>query len=159
MTGKGKSIKQTFEETNTKFKLNWWRTSNTISLQGRAEVEKIEQKIDLIISETGGNISENENEEGSVEHDHNLSCETTQQLEENSTETQPPDNNDMKKSEPETENVTKKRKPFQKEKKKEDIKALWGTPEQLKDLIFNISNNTPSSIQPICMDSKADESI
>ena len=166
MTGKGKSIKHTFEETNTKFKLNWWHTSNTISLQGRAEVERIEQKIDLIISETGGNISENENEEGSVGHDHNLTCETTQQLEENSTETQPPDNNDMKKSEPETENVTTKRKPFQKEKKekrkkgkKEDTKALWGTLEQLKDLVITISNNTPSSIQPICMDSKADESI
>ena len=47
MTGKGKSIKHTFEETNTKFMLNWWPTSNTISLQGKTEeVEKIERKID-----------------------------------------------------------------------------------------------------------------
>ena len=35
MTGKGKSIKHTFEETNTKFKLNWWPTGNIISLQGK----------------------------------------------------------------------------------------------------------------------------
>ena len=102
MTGKGKSIDHTFKETNTKFKLNWWSASNTISLQGKAEeVEKIEQKIDLIISKPGGNISENENEEGSVGHDDNLSCETTQQLEETlQTQRPDPDDNDMKKSKP-----------------------------------------------------------
>ena len=40
-----------------------------------------------------------------------------------------------------------------------DIKTLWDTPEQLKNLIVTISNNTPTSIQPICRDNKTDESI
>ena len=35
MTRKGKSINHIFGETNTKFKLNWCPTSNTISLQGK----------------------------------------------------------------------------------------------------------------------------
>ena len=82
MTGKEKPTKYTFEETNTKFKLNWWPTSNTISLQGKTEeVEVIERKIDLIISGTGEIIAENENEEDRVGHDDNLSCETTQRHE------------------------------------------------------------------------------
>ena len=106
MTGKGKSIKHTFEETNTIFKLNWWPTSNAISLQGKTEeVEKIEQKIDLIISGTGGIITENENEEDRVEHDDNLSCEATQKHEKKFTETQPPD---TKKSKIATENANKR---------------------------------------------------
>ena len=81
MSGKGKSIKHTFAETNTKFKFNWWPTSNTISLQGKTEeIEKIERKIDLIINGTDGIIAENENEEDRVGHDDNLSYETTQNM-------------------------------------------------------------------------------
>ena len=155
MTGKGKSIKHTFEETNTKFKLNRWPTSSTISLQGKTEeVEKIERKIDLIISGTGGIVTENEDEEDRVGHDDGLSCETTQKHEENSTETQPPD---TKKSKIATENANK-RKCFQKEIR-DDIKALWDTLEQLKNLIVTISNNAPTSIQPISRDNKTDDSI
>ena len=71
----------------------------------------------------------------------------------NSMETQPPD---TKKSITATENATK-RKCFQKEIK-DDMKALWETLEQ-KNLIVTISNNTPTSIQPICRDNKTDESI
>ena len=123
-------------------------------MQGKTEeVEKIERKIDLIISGTGGIITENENEEDRVGHDDNLSCETTQKHEENSTETQPPD---TKRSKIATENANK-RKCFQKEIR-DDTKALWDTLEQLKNLIVTISNNTPTSIQPINRDNKTDDS-
>ena len=72
----------TYGEINTKFKLNWWPTSNTIKTeeQGKTEeVEKNERKIDLIISGTGRIIAENKNEEDRVGHD-NLSCETKQNM-------------------------------------------------------------------------------
>ena len=126
-TGKSdKSVKHIFEEKKGSYKLNWWPSSNTINLQGKAEAtEKINDTINKIIND---NNQANEKGDGK-QHTINIADESfATQSSENSNS----GDHEIAHSKPEAESKPK-RNNFQKEIK-EDTKSLWVTVSQLKNL-------------------------
>ena len=128
-TGKSdKSVKHIFEEKKGSYKLNWWPSSNTINLQGKAETtKKISDTINKII-----NDNNKANEKGDGKQD-------TANIADESFATQSSENSNsgdhkIAHSKPEAESKPE-RNNFQKEIK-EDIKSLWVTVSQLKELIL-----------------------
>ena len=110
------------------YKLNWWPSSNTINLQGKAEAtEKINDMINKIIND---NNQANEKGDGK-QHTVNIADESfATQSSENSNS----GDHEIAHSKPEAESKPK-RNNFQKEIK-EDIKSLWVTVSQLKEFIL-----------------------
>ena len=128
-TGKSdKSVKHIFEEKKGSYKLNWWPSSNTINLQGKAEAtKKINDKINKIIND---NNQANEKGDGK-QHTVNTADESfATQSSENSNS----GDHEIEHSKPEAESKPK-RNNFQKEIK-EYIKSLWVTVSQLKEFIL-----------------------
>ena len=126
-TGKSnKSVKHIFEETKGSYKLNWWPSSDTINLQGKAETtEKINDTINKIVNDNNKADQKGDDKQDTV----NIAGESRDEsFATQSSENSNSGDHEIAHSKPEPESK-RKRNNFQKEIK-EDIKSLWVTVSQ-----------------------------